>query len=33
VHIHIRENDTKRTIIEKPKIVSLVLKQSKVYEG
>lgn len=33
VHIHIREGETKRTIIEKPKIVSLVLKEAKVYEG
>lgn len=37
VHIHIREREgdieTKRTVVEKPKIVSLVLKDAKVYEG
>ena len=33
VHIHTREGETKRTTVEKPKIVSLVMKDAKVYEG
>lgn len=33
VHIHIREGESKKTVVEKPRIVSVSLKDAKVYEG
>jgi len=33
VHIHIKEGEQKKTIVEKPKIVSVSLKEAKSFEG